>query len=52
MNFYEIYYRNKSGWLAYCGDVDTEQEAIEECKLLGCEFPENEYFYECVQYDG
>lgn len=51
--FYEIYYRTlptgcQESVTVYCGDESTEDEAIEEVRMLSLEFPDNEYWYEGV----
>lgn len=47
MKFYEIYFRSKD-WVVYCGDVASEDLAMEEVRILSLEFPDNQYWYEEV----
>lgn len=46
---YEIYYENKAGEVVFCSDsITTEMGAKEEIRQLSIEFPEYDYWWECV----
>jgi hypothetical protein len=51
MTIYEIYYENKDGEVIYCQDLYDEQEAAREIYALGCEFPDNSYWFEVTYGD-
>lgn len=47
---YEIYYENKAGEVVFCSDfITTEMDAREEIRQLSIEFPEHDYWWECVE---
>lgn len=54
---YEIYYENKQGDVetvntVLCSDfITTEMGAREEIRQLSIEFPEHDYWYECIYED-
>lgn len=46
---YEIYYENKAGEVVFCSDfITTEMGARDEIRQLSIEFPEHDYWWECV----
>lgn len=49
IEMYEIHYIDRvHGYTVFCGIVNSESEARDDCFRLGIEFPDHHYWYEQV----
>lgn len=48
---YELHYEKPNGDVIFCGTLSSEEEVLQEIRLLSVEFPEYDYWYDIVD-DG